>query len=45
MYRCLIYLVFSSESADVESTLTWKDPHAGKDWRQKKGAAEEEMVR
>ena len=30
---------------DVKSQLIGKDPGAGKDWRQKKGAAEEEMVR
>ena len=31
---------------DVNSQLTWKDPDAGKDWRQKeKRAAENEMVR
>ena len=30
---------------DVKSWLTWKDPDAGKDWRQKeKGTAEDEMV-
>ena len=30
---------------DVKSWLTGKDPDAGKDWRQKKRAAEDEMVR
>ena len=30
---------------DVKSWLIGKDPDAGKDWRQKKGAAEDEMVR
>ena len=30
---------------DVKSQLIGKDPDAGKDWRQKKGAAEDEMVR
>ena len=31
--------------ADVKSWLTWKDPDAGKDWRQKeKGMTEDEMV-
>ena len=30
---------------DVESWLIWKDPDAGKDWRQKeKGMTEDEMV-
>ena len=30
---------------DVNSQLTWKDPDAGKDWRQdEKGTTEEEMV-
>ena len=28
---------------DVKSWLIWKDPDAGKDWRQKKGMAENEM--
>ena len=33
-------------SPDIKSQLIWKDPDAGKDWRQKeKGAAEDEMVR
>ena len=31
-------------SPDVKSQLTGKDPEAGKDWRQKKGVAEDEMV-
>ena len=32
--------------ADVKSRLIWKDPDAGKEWRQKgKRAAEDEMVR
>ena len=30
---------------DVKSWLIWKDPDAGKDWRQKKGTTEDEMVR
>ena len=30
---------------DVKSQIFGKDPDAGKDWRQKKGAAEDEMVR
>ena len=30
---------------DVRSQLTGEDPDAGKDWGQKKGAAEDEMVR
>ena len=30
---------------DVKSQLNGKDPDAGKDWRQKKGAAGDEMVR
>ena len=30
---------------DAKSQLIGKDPDAGKDWRQKKGAAEDEMVR
>ena len=31
---------------DAKSQLFGKDPHAGKDWRQKeKGVAEDEMVR
>ena len=31
---------------DVKSWLIWKDPDAGKDWRQKeKGMVEDEMVR
>ena len=29
---------------DVKSQLTRKDPDAGKDWRQKKGTTEDEMV-
>ena len=30
---------------DVENWLTWKDPDAGKDWRQEeKGTTEDEMV-
>ena len=30
---------------DVKNWLIWKDPHAGKDWRQEeKGMTEEEMV-
>ena len=29
---------------DVKSRLTGKDPDAGKEWRQEKGAAEDEMV-
>ena len=31
--------------ADVKSQLIWKDPDAGKDWRQEKGMAENVMVR
>ena len=29
---------------DVKSWFIWKDPHAGKDWRQEKGTTEDEMV-
>ena len=29
---------------DVKSILIWKDPDAGKDWRQEKGMTEDEMV-
>ena len=29
---------------DMKSWLFWKDPDAGKDWRQEKGMTEEEMV-
>ena len=29
---------------DAKSWLTWKDPDAGKDWWQKKGTTEDEMV-
>ena len=29
---------------DVKCWLTWKDPDAGQDWRQKKGVTEDEMV-
>ena len=29
---------------DAKSWLTWKDPHAGKVWRQEKGKTEDEMV-
>ena len=29
---------------DAKSWLIWKDPDAGKDWRQKKGVTEDEMV-
>ena len=30
---------------DVKSWLIWKDPHAGKDWRQEeKGTTKDEMV-
>ena len=33
-------------SPDVKTWLVWKDPDAGKDWRQKKnGASEDELVR
>ena len=32
------------QPCDVKSRLTGKDPDAGKDWRQKKRAAEDEMV-
>ena len=28
---------------DAESWLIWKDPDAGKDWRQEKGTSEDEM--
>jgi len=31
-------------SPDVKNWLTWKDPDAGKDWRQEKGTTEDEMV-
>ena len=30
---------------DVKNWLIWKDPDAGKDWRQEKGMTEDEMVR
>ena len=31
---------------DIKSWLIWKDPDAGKDWRQKeKGVAEDEMIK
>ena len=29
---------------DVKNWLIWKDPKAGKDWRQEKGMTEDEMV-
>ena len=29
---------------DAKSSLIWKDPDAGKDWRQEKGMTEDEMV-
>ena len=29
---------------DVKNCLIWKDPDAGKDWRQEKGTTEDEMV-
>ena len=29
---------------DVKNWLIWKDPDVGKDWRQEKGKAEDEMV-
>ena len=29
---------------DVKNWLIWKDPDAGKDWRQEKGVTEDEMV-
>ena len=29
---------------DVKNWLIWKDPYAGKDWRQEKGTTEDEMV-
>ena len=29
---------------DVKNWLIWKDPDAGKDWRQEKGTSEDEMV-
>ena len=29
---------------DVKNQLIWKDPDAGKDWRQEKGSTEDEMV-
>ena len=29
---------------DVKNWLTWKDPDAGKDWRQEKGMTEDEMT-
>ena len=32
-------------SPDVKNWLIWKDPDAGKDWRQEKGTTEDEMVR
>ena len=30
---------------DAKNWLSWKDPDAGKDWRQEKGITEDEMVR
>ena len=30
--------------SDVKSWLIWKDPDAGKDWRQEKGTTEDELV-
>ena len=33
------------QPSEVKSQLIGKDPDAGKDWRQKKGVAEDEMVR
>ena len=30
--------------SDVKNWLIWKDPHAEKDWRQKKGTMEDKMV-
>ena len=29
---------------DVKNWLVWKDPDAGKDWRQEKGTTEDEMI-
>ena len=29
---------------DVKNWLIWKDPDAGKDWKQEKGTAEDEIV-
>ena len=29
---------------DAKSWLIWKDPDAGKDWRQEKGRTEDEMI-
>ena len=29
---------------DAKSWLIWKDPDAGKDWKQEKGMTEDEMV-
>ena len=29
---------------DVKSWVIWKDPDAGKDWRQEKGTTEDEMT-
>ena len=29
---------------DVKSWVIWKDPDAGKDWRQEKGMTEDEMT-
>ena len=29
---------------DVKNWLIWKDPDAGKDWRQEKGTMEDEMI-
>ena len=31
-------------SPDAESWLSWKDPDAGKDWRQEKGMTEDALV-
>ena len=31
--------------SDMKSRLIGKDPDAGKDWRQKKGAAEDEKIK
>ena len=36
---------FGADAKSQLIELIWKDSDAGKDWRQKKGPAEDEMVR
>ena len=45
IYKALEIHMYTLWPPDVQSLLTGKDPDAGKDWRQKKGAAEDELVR